>query len=50
MIIKNIAASLPSRIVTNEEVKDLIKTNSKQYQGDIDRALRVIDILLKKAD
>jgi 3-oxoacyl-[acyl-carrier-protein] synthase III len=49
MLIKDIAVSLPSRIVTNEEVVDLIRFHSKEYEGDLDKALRTINILLKKS-
>lgn len=49
MIIKGIAASLPERRVTNEEVIDLVRYHSaKGFTGDLDRTLRIILHLLKR--
>ena len=49
MIIESVALSLPSWEVNNEEVVDLIKHHSKPvFQGDLDRTLRVIDVMLRK--
>jgi hypothetical protein len=42
MLIKNVAVSLPSRIVTNDEVTDMIRFNSARFNGDIDRGIRTI--------
>ncbi len=42
MLIKNVAVSLPSRIVTNDEVADMIRFHSTGYDGDIDRGIRTI--------
>lgn len=49
MLIKNVAASLPSRIVTNEEVVDMIRFHSTEYEGDIDRGMRTIKTLLDRS-
>jgi acyl-CoA:acyl-CoA alkyltransferase len=49
MLIKNVAASLPSRVVTNEEVVDMIRFHSKDYEGDFDRAARTIKTLLDRS-
>jgi 3-oxoacyl-[acyl-carrier-protein] synthase III len=49
MLIKNVAVSLPSRIVTNEEVIDMIRFHSKEYEGDIDRGMRTIKTLLDRS-
>lgn len=49
MLIKDIAVSLPSKIVTNEEVIDLIRWQSKNYEGDLEKALRIIKALLNKS-
>lgn len=46
MIIKGVAASLPERRVSNEEVVDLIRFHSKSFDGDLDRTLKVIHQLL----
>lgn len=49
MIIKGIAASLPERRVTNEEVIDLIRHHSnKEFSGDLDRTLKIILHLLAR--
>lgn len=50
MIIKGIAASLPERRVSNEEVIDLVRHYSqKEFQGDLDRTLRILLQLLKRS-
>jgi hypothetical protein len=49
MLIKNVAASLPSRVVTNDEVVDMIRFHSTEYEGDIDRATRTIKTLLDRS-
>lgn len=49
MLIKNVAVSLPSRIVTNDEVVDLIRFHSTGYEGDIDRGIRTIKTLLDRS-
>ncbi|MET3449731.1 3-oxoacyl-[acyl-carrier-protein] synthase III C-terminal domain-containing protein [Ralstonia sp. 1138] len=49
MLIKNVAVSLPSKSVTNEEVVDLIRFHSSEYEGDIDRATRSIKTLLDRS-
>ena len=42
MIIRSIAASLPSRRVSNDDVIDIIREQSTNYQGDLERALKLI--------
>jgi len=42
LIIKSIAASLPSRRVSNDDVIDMIREQSRNYQGDLERALKLI--------
>jgi 3-oxoacyl-[acyl-carrier-protein] synthase III len=49
MLIKNVAVSLPSRIVTNDEVADMIRFHSTGYDGDIDRGIRTIKTLLDRS-
>lgn len=50
MIIKGIAASLPERRVTNEEVIDLVRHYSaKTFSGDLDHTLKVLLHLLKRS-
>ncbi len=41
MIIKSIAASLPSRIVTNDDMIDIIREQSTEYEGDLERMLKI---------
>lgn len=42
MMIESVAASLPDRKVTNEEVIDIIRFNSKSFDGDLAKVLRII--------
>lgn len=42
MIIKGVAASLPSRVVTNDDIIEMIREESTQYDGDLDKLLRII--------
>jgi len=49
MLIKNVAASLPSRTVTNGEVVDMIRFHSTGFEGDIDRAMRTVKTLLDRS-
>lgn len=49
MLIKNVAVSLPSRVVSNEEVIDMIRFHSREYEGDIDRGMRTIKTLLDRS-
>lgn len=50
MIIKGIAASLPERRVTNEEVIDLVRHHSaKGFTGDLERTLRILMRLIKRS-
>ena len=47
MIIKSVAASLPSRVVTNDDMIEMIREQSPAFRGDIDKTLRKIHALLK---
>lgn len=49
MIIESVAASLPERVVCNEEVVDLIRFNSKRFDGDINKVLRIIKTRLERS-
>jgi 3-oxoacyl-[acyl-carrier-protein] synthase III len=49
MIIESVAASLPERVVCNEEVVDLIRFNSKRFDGDLRRATRIVHTLLDRS-
>ena len=49
MIIKGIAASLPSRIVTNDHMIEMIREQSTEYQGDLEKILMVTRALLEKS-
>lgn len=49
MIIENVAASLPERRVGNEEVVDIIRFNSKNFDGDLSKVLRVIKSRLERS-
>lgn len=49
MIIKGIAASLPSRIVTNDHMIEMIREQSTEYQGDLEKMLMVTRALLEKS-
>lgn len=46
MIIENVAASFPTRKVGNEEVVDLIRFHSKDFEGDLSGTLRTVQDLL----
>lgn len=49
MIIKGVAASLPERRVTNEELIEMVREQSAPvFKGDLDRTLRVALALLKR--
>ncbi|MDH5180192.1 MAG: 3-oxoacyl-ACP synthase [Gammaproteobacteria bacterium] len=49
MIIKSIAASLPERRVSNEEIIEIIRQHSTgHYDGDLDRRLKMVLNLLKR--
>jgi len=49
MKIESIGLSLPSREVSNEEIIDLIRYNSKHtFLGDLEKALRKVRVILKK--
>lgn len=49
MIIKNVAASFPTRKVGNEEVVDLIRFHSKSFEGQLSKTLRVVKTLLDRS-
>ncbi|MEA9982957.1 3-oxoacyl-ACP synthase, partial [Herbaspirillum sp. RTI4] len=50
MKIIGIAATLPSRIVSNEEVLDLIQHHSKDsFDGDLPKTLKIINKVFKKS-
>lgn len=46
MIIENVAASFPTRKVSNEEVVDLIRFHSKHFNGDLSKALETVKTFL----
>lgn len=46
MIIENVAASFPTRKVSNEEVVDLIRFHSKHFDGDLSQALGAVKTFL----
>lgn len=48
MIIENVAASFPSRKVSNQEVVDLVDLYSTEFVGDKPRMLRVVNTLLDR--
>ena len=47
MIIKSVEASLPERIVSNEETLDLIRTYSREHKGSIEKSLKIIQRFLE---
>lgn len=49
MIIENVAASFPSRTVSNEEVIDLIRFHSENFEGDLPKTLRIVKTLLDRS-
>lgn len=49
MIIESVAASLPERKVSNEEVVDIIRFNSKNFDGDLAKTLRVVKARLERS-
>jgi 3-oxoacyl-[acyl-carrier-protein] synthase III len=49
MKIHSVAASFPSRTVSNAEVVELVRLHSKNHQGDLDRSLRVVKTLLDRS-
>lgn len=49
MIIEGIAASLPSRIVSNNDMIEMIAERSTEYQGDLEQMLETIRKLLEKS-
>ena len=48
MMIKGVAASLPERRVTNEDVIELIGERSTEFEGDLDKTLNTLLKLLKR--
>lgn len=49
MIIENVAASFPTRKVSNEEVVDLIRFHSKNFDGDLSKTVRIVQTLLDRS-
>lgn len=49
MIIQNVAASFPTRKVSNEEVVDLIRFHSKSFEGDIAGTARAVQDFLDQS-
>ena len=49
MIIDNVAASFPTRRVNNDEVVELVRQYSREFQGDLDKMLRVVKTLLDRS-
>jgi 3-oxoacyl-[acyl-carrier-protein] synthase III len=49
MIIKGIAASLPSRIVTNDHMIEMIREQSTEYEGNLEQTLETVRKLLEKS-
>jgi acyl-CoA:acyl-CoA alkyltransferase len=50
MKIAGIAATLPSRIVTNDDILDLVRHHSKErFTGDLPKTLKIIDRLFEKS-
>jgi 3-oxoacyl-[acyl-carrier-protein] synthase III len=49
MIIENVAASFPARKVSNEEVVDLVRSHSRDFDGDLHKTLRVVKTLLDRS-
>lgn len=49
MIIESVAASLPERKVTNDEVVDLIRFNSTSFEGDLSKTLRAVKFHLDRS-
>ena len=49
MIIENVAASFPTRKVSNEEVVDLIRFHSRHFDGDLSKTMRIVQTLLDRS-
>lgn len=49
MIIENVASSFPVRKVCNDEVVDLVRFHSKNFNGDLQKLLRVVKTLLDRS-
>lgn len=49
MIIENVAASFPTRKVGNEEVVDMVRVLSKDFEGDLSKMLRVVKTRLDRS-
>lgn len=49
MIVENIAASFPSRTVSNEEMMDLIRLHSNSYDGNLPQTLRIAKARLERS-
>lgn len=49
MIIENVAVSFPTRKVGNDEVVDMVRTLSKNFEGDLSKMLRVVKTRLDRS-
>lgn len=49
MIVKGISASLPSRVVSNDDMAEMIREQSTDFEGDLDQTLDTIKKLLSKS-
>jgi acyl-CoA:acyl-CoA alkyltransferase len=49
MIIEAVAASFPTRRVTNDEVVELVRQYSSGFEGDLEKMLRIVRTLLDRS-
>jgi len=42
MIIKGISASIPSRVVTNDDMVEMIRDQSTEFEDDLDQTLETV--------
>jgi 3-oxoacyl-[acyl-carrier-protein] synthase III len=49
MIIKGISASKPSRVVTNDDMVEMIRDQSTEFEDDLDQTLDTVKKLLEKS-
>jgi len=49
MIIKGISASIPSRVVTNDDMVEMIRDQSTEFEDDLDQTLETVKKLLEKS-
>jgi effector-binding domain-containing protein len=47
MIIKGISASIPSRVVTNDDMVEMIRDQSTEFEDDLDQTLETVKNFLK---